>query len=58
VVLADWTDPPAICRPQIVILSTEVEFSAEQPGRYRLRAATTDLAGCSTVVWKEFKVGR
>ncbi len=30
----------------------------EQPGRDRLRAATTDLAGRSTVVWKEFEVRR
>ena len=34
----------------------ELEFRVEQPGRYRLRAATTDLAGRSTVVWKELKV--
>jgi hypothetical protein len=36
----------------------EVQFAVEQPGRYRLRAATTDLAGRSTVVWKELRVGR
>ena len=36
----------------------ETQFTIEQPGRYRLRAATTDLAGRSTVVWNEFKVGR
>lgn len=35
----------------------ETRFTVTQPGRYRLRAATTDLAGRSTVVWKEFKVG-
>jgi hypothetical protein len=35
----------------------ETQFTIEQPGRYRLRAATTDLTGRSTVVWKEFKVG-
>jgi len=28
----------------------------ERPGRYRLRAATSDLAGRPAVVWKEFKV--
>ncbi len=32
-------------------------FTVEQPGTYRLRAATTDLVGRSTVVWKEFQVG-
>ena len=31
----------------------EVKFRVEQTGRYRLRSATTDLAGRSTVVWKE-----
>jgi hypothetical protein len=36
----------------------ETQFTVEQPGRYRLRAATTDLAGRSMVVWKEFQVGR
>jgi hypothetical protein len=36
----------------------EAQFAVEQPGRYRLRAATTDLAGRSSVVWKEIKVGR
>jgi len=34
----------------------EVNFTVEKPGPYRLRAATTDLAGRSTVVWKEFRV--
>jgi hypothetical protein len=34
-----------------------MEFRVEQPGRYRLRAATTDLAGRSTVVWREINVG-
>lgn len=38
--------------------AVETQFTIEQPGRYRLRAATTDLAGRSTVVWKEFNVGR
>ena len=38
------------------------EFKAEatlhftQPGKYRLRAVTTDLAGRSTVVWKELEI--
>jgi hypothetical protein len=36
----------------------ELEFRVEQPGRYRVRAATTDLAGRSTVVWKEIQVGK
>lgn len=36
----------------------EARFTASQPGRYRLRAATADLAGRSAVVWKEFTIGR
>lgn len=36
----------------------EAKFTISQPGHYRLRAATTDLTGRSTVVWKEFKLGR
>jgi hypothetical protein len=34
----------------------EARFTVERPGRYRLRAAAADLAGRSTVVWKDFKV--
>jgi len=30
----------------------EIDFAIRQPGRYRLRAATVDLAGRTTVVWK------
>lgn len=30
----------------------EIQFAIRQPGRYRLRAATVDLAGRTTVVWK------
>jgi hypothetical protein len=36
--------------------AVETRFAVEHPGRYRLRAATTDLAGRSTVVWKEITV--
>ena len=36
----------------------ETRFTLSQPGHYRLRAATTDLAGRSTVVWKEFNAGK
>ena len=36
----------------------ETRFNVSQPGRYRLRAATADLAGRSAVVWKEFTIGR
>jgi hypothetical protein len=36
----------------------EVQFSVEQTGRYRLRAATTDLTGRSAVTWTEFEAGK
>jgi len=36
----------------------ETQFTIERPGRYRLRAATTDLAGRSDVAWQEFTIGR
>jgi hypothetical protein len=34
----------------------ELEVRVERPGHYRLRAATTDRAGRSSVVWKEITV--
>jgi hypothetical protein len=34
----------------------EIEFRIERPGQYRLRAATVDLAGRTTVVWKDITV--
>ena len=36
--------------------TVEARFMASEPGHYRLRVATTDLAGRSCVVWKEFDV--
>jgi hypothetical protein len=38
--------------------TVEVRFTAMRPGNYRLRTATTDLAGRSSVDWKEFTIGR
>jgi len=38
--------------------TVEVRFTAMSPGTYRLRTATTDLAGRSSVDWKEFTVGQ
>lgn len=34
----------------------ESHFNVTQPGQYRLRAATADLAGRTAVVWKEIKI--
>lgn len=40
--------------------STEVEikFIIDEPGSYRLRIATTDVAGRSTMVWKDIVIGK
>lgn len=35
----------------------EINFKIEKPGSYRLRVSTTDVAGRSTVVWKDIEVG-
>jgi hypothetical protein len=37
--------------------TAEARFTVDRPGHYRLRAAAADLAGRSTMVWKEFQVG-
>ena len=34
----------------------EIKFKIDKPGNYRLRAATTDVAGRSTVVWKDINI--
>ena len=34
-----------------------INLPISKSGKYRLRAATSDLAGRSTVVWKEINVG-
>lgn len=34
----------------------EIRFTIDQPGTYRLRAATADLAGRSTVVWEQVQI--
>ncbi len=34
----------------------EIKFKIDKPGSYRLRAATTDVAGRSTVVWKDIVI--
>ncbi|MCD6598084.1 MAG: hypothetical protein J7L04_10370 [Bacteroidales bacterium] len=33
--------------------SVEIKFNIDKPGDYRLRVSTTDVAGRSTVVWKD-----
>ena len=36
--------------------SIEIKFHIEKPGNYRLRVSTTDVAGRSTVVWKDINI--
>jgi len=36
--------------------TVEIKFNINKPGNYRLRVSTTDVAGRSTVVWKDIKV--
>ncbi|MFH1744422.1 MAG: hypothetical protein ABIH23_35920, partial [bacterium] len=47
-------------RPRILedgeSISVEVDFILKRPGIYRLRAATVDLAGRTSVVWKTITV--
>ncbi|MBS1825316.1 MAG: hypothetical protein JST93_08350 [Acidobacteria bacterium] len=38
--------------------TAEVTFSLTRPGSYKVRAATVDTSGRSTVVWHPFRVGR
>jgi hypothetical protein len=38
--------------------SVELTFPISRPGNYRLRAATVDTSGRSTVVWRPFTVSR
>ena len=54
--LTGGANPPVAHEGAAAVVETK--FAVEQPGRYRLRAATTDLAGRSTVVWRELEVGR
>ena len=36
----------------------EIDFKIDKPGNYRLRVSTSDVAGRSTVVWKDFVIGK
>ena len=46
---------PRVCEDGSVS-TVAVDFRIEQPGNYRLRAATVDLAGRTGVVWKSITV--
>jgi len=46
------TPPNGSAHPAVA----ETQFKLNQPGHYRLRAATSDLTGRSTVVWKDIQI--
>ena len=53
--LIDWNREPRICE-EGARTSVDIKFKISQPGKYRLRAATVDLAGRTAVVWKSIIV--
>ncbi len=38
--------------------TAEIHFKIDNPGNYRLRVASTDLAGRSAVVWQDIHIGK
>ncbi len=38
-------------------ISVEIKFNLREAGNYRLRAATCDVSGRTSVVWKKFRLG-
>ncbi len=53
--LLDWNRQPRI-RAKGARTWVDIKFKIGQPGKYRLRAATVDLAGRTAVVWKNIVV--
>ncbi len=53
--LIDWNREPRISE-EGTKTSVEIRFKITQPGKYRLRAATVDLAGRTAAVWKNIIV--
>jgi hypothetical protein len=53
--LHDWNREPRI-RAEGSKTRIDIKFTISKPGKYRLRAATVDLAGRTTVVWKNIIV--
>ncbi len=53
--LLDWNRQPRI-RDKGTRTWVDIKFKISQPGKYRLRAATVDLAGRTAVVWKNIIV--
>lgn len=54
----DYANRPAevVVTPSADSAEVSATLHFAKPGHYRLRAATTDLAGRSAVVWKEFDI--
>jgi hypothetical protein len=53
--LNDWSQEPRIC-DEGAGTSMDIKFKINQPGKYRLRAATVDLAGRTAAVWKNIVI--
>lgn len=51
-----WNNPPPKVDAGDGRAAVELEFEIQQPGNYRLRAATADLAGRTAVVWNEVTI--
>jgi hypothetical protein len=53
--LIDWDREPRI-RNKGNKTNVDIKFKISQPGKYRLRAATVDMAGRTAVIWKNIIV--
>ncbi|MCP4610358.1 MAG: hypothetical protein GY845_16730 [Planctomycetes bacterium] len=53
--LLDWSRQPRI-HDEGTRTWVDIKFKISQPGKYRLRAATVDLAGRTAVIWKNITV--
>jgi hypothetical protein len=53
--LIDWNRQPRI-REEGARTIVDIKFTITHPGKYRIRAATVDLAGRTAVVWKNITV--
>jgi hypothetical protein len=53
--LLNWSRVPRIC-DEGTRTTVDIKFKINQPGKYRLRAATVDLAGRTAIVWKNITV--
>jgi hypothetical protein len=54
-ILLDWNRQPRI-RDEGIRTWVDIKFKISQPGKYRLRAATVDLAGRTAIAWNNITV--